>query len=208
MTELESQNGRWQAWQAIRRSRIELASANFRQLLRDQIPSRRELISVPPLKRGLLFGLAALTAGAIAVPTVAIVSLELAIASQSALGGSNGRASQGQENRGAGIYENILQRPLFSRSRQALVVAVSPVFGDAPARPARTMLDPSVALRGVFMNSERAKAFLTSSDNPVGVWVALNEQWSGWRLSDVKPNEIVLEADGERQTLQLTVLTK
>jgi hypothetical protein len=42
----------------------------------------------------------------------------------------------------------------------------------------------------------------------VGIWIALNEHWSGWRLSDVKPNEIVLEAEGERQTLQLTVLTK
>jgi hypothetical protein len=36
----------------------------------------------------------------------------------------------------------------------------------------------------------------------------LNEQWSGWRLSEIKPNQIVLEADGERQTLQLTVLAK
>jgi hypothetical protein len=70
------------------------------------------------------------------------------------------------------------------------------------------MLDPSVALRGVFMNGERAKAFFTSSDNPVGVWVAVNEQWSGWRLSEVKPGEVVLEADGERQTLQLNVLAK
>jgi hypothetical protein len=208
MTELATQNGRWQVWQAIRKSRIELASANFRQLLRDQIPSRRELMSVAPLRRGLLFGLAALTAVAVALPIVAIVSLELAIASQSALGGSNGRASQGRENRGAGIYENVLQHPLFSRNRQALAVAAPPVIGEAPAPPTRTMLDPSVALRGIFMNGERAKAFLTSSDNPVGVWIALNEQWSGWRLSDVKPNEIVLEADGERQTLQLTVLPK
>ncbi|MGX4803348.1 hypothetical protein [Bradyrhizobium guangdongense] len=68
------------------------------------------------------------------------------------------------------------------------------------------MLDPSVALRGVFMNGERAKAFLTSSDNPAGVWIAMNDQWSGWRLSEVKPNEVVLEANGERQTLPLTVL--
>ena len=50
------------------------------------------------------------------------------------------------------------------------------------------------------MNGEQAKAFLTSSDNPVGGWIGLNEQWSGWRLSEVKPNEIVLEADGQRQT--------
>ena len=206
MTELASQNGRWQLWQAIRRSRLELASGSFRQLVRDQIPSRRELKSVAPLRRGLLLGLAVLTGLVVVAPIVAIVSLELAIASQSASGSSGGRAPVGRESRGAGTYENILQRPLFSRSRQLLAVAAPSVMVDASAPPARTTLDPSVALRGVFMNGERAKAFLTSSDNPVGVWIALNEQWSGWRLSEVKPNEIVLEADGERQIVQLTVL--
>jgi len=208
MTELASQNRRRQFWQAIRRSRIELVSASFRQLVRDQIPSRRELKSAAPLRRGLLLGLAALTGLAVAVPIVAIASLEFAIASQSALGSGGGRAPGGRENGGAGNYENILQHPLFSRSRQPLAAAAPPATGDAPTPPARTMLDPSLALRGIFMNGERAKAFLTSSDNPVGIWIALNEQWSGWRLSDVKPNEIVLEAGGERQTLQLTVLAK
>lgn len=208
MTELASPNGRSQVWQAIRRLRSELASASFHQFLRDQIPSRRELKFVTPIRRGLLLGLGAMTGLAVVVPIVAIVSLELAIASQSAFGSSGGRASMGRENHGAGTDENILQRPLFSRSRQAAVVAAPLPIGDAPVPPARTMLDPSVALRGVFMNGERAKAFLTSSDNPVGVWIALNEQWSGWRLSEVKPNEVVLEADGERQTLQLTVLSK
>jgi hypothetical protein len=172
-----------------------------------QIPSPRELKSVAPLRRGLLLGLVVLTGLAVVAPIVGIISTELAIASQSALGGG-GRVPVGRENRGAGTYENILQRPLFSRSRQLLAVAAPTAVVDAPAPSTRMMLDPSVALRGVFMNGERAKAFLTSSENPVGVWIALNEQWSGWRLSEVKPNEIVLVADGERQTLQLNVLTK
>ena len=208
MTELASQNGRWQLWQTIARSRLEFASAYFGRLVRGQIPGRRELQSVAPLKRALLLGLAGLMALAVVAPIVAIVSLELAIASKSALGSNGGRAPIGRENRGAGTYENILQRPLFSRSRQLMAVAAPPAAVDAHALPVRTMLDTSVALRGVFMNGKRAKAFLTSSDNPVGVWIALNDQWSGWRLSEVKPNQIVLEADGERQTLQLTVLAK
>jgi len=208
MTELASQNGRRQLWRAIRRPRIELASAKFCQLLRGRIPSSRELQSVTPLRRGLLLGLVVMTALMVAAPIVAILSLELALASQSTLGTSGGRVSVGREGQGAGTYENILQRPLFSRSRQLLAVAAPPAMVDAPAPLVRTMLDPSVALRGVFISGERAKAFLTSSDNPVGVWIGLNEQWSGWRLSEVKPNEIVLEAEGERQTLQLYVLAK
>jgi hypothetical protein len=205
MTELVSQNTRWQHWQSALRSRLELASAGVRRRLPGQIPSRRELKSLAPLRRGLLVGLSVLTGLAAVGPILAIVSLELAIANQSASGAGK-RASTGRESRTGGTYENILQRPLFSRSRQLLAVAAPPAV--VPSTSTRAMLDRSVALRGVFMNGERAKAFLTSSDNPVGVWIALNEQWSGWRLSEIKPNQIVLEADGERQTLQLTVLAK
>ena len=205
MTELASPNGWQRLWQAIRSSRHELASANVRQLLRDHIPSRRQLSTVAPLKRGLWLGLVALTAFAIVAPILAIASLELAIASQSGSVSSGGRTQAGRDAH-VETYDNILQRPLFSRSRQVLAVAVAPAVADAPVPPARTTLDPGLALRGVFMNGEQAKAFLTSADNPVGGWVGLNEQWSGWRLSEVKPNEIVLEADGQRQTLPLTVL--
>jgi hypothetical protein len=205
MTELVSQNTRWQHWQSLLRSRLELACAGVRQRLPGQIPSRRELKSLAPLRRGLLVGLSVLTGLAAVGPILAIVSLELAIANQSASGAGN-RALAGWESRSGGTYENILQRPLFSRSRQLLTAAAPAAV--VLSTSTRAMLDPSVALRGVFMNGERAKAFLTSSDNPVGVWIALNEQWSGWRLSEIKPNQIVLEADGERQTLQLTVLAK
>jgi len=205
MTELVSQNTRWQHWQSALRSRLELASAGVRRRLPGQIPSRRELKSLAPLRRGLLVGLSVLTVLAAVGPILAIVSLELAIANQSASGGGN-RASAGRESRSGGTYENILQRPLFSRSRQLLAVAAPPAV--VPSTSTRAMLDPSVALRGVFINGEQAKAFLTFSENPVGFWIALNEQWLGWRLSEIKPNQIVLEADGERQTLQLTVLAK
>jgi hypothetical protein len=208
MTEVASQSGRREFWRAISTSRLELVSARLCQVLRAHIPSHRELNSVAPLKRGLLVGLAALTGLAVAAPIIAIISLELAIASQSSWGGGGGRVPAGRENRATGSYENILQRPLFSRNRQVLAIAPPPAIVDVPASQSRSMLDPSVALRGVFMNGERAKAFLTSSDNPGGIWVAVNEQWSGWRLSEVKPGEVVLEAEGERQTLQLNVLAK
>ena len=96
MTELVSQNTRWQHWQSLLRSRLELACAGVRQRLPGQIPSSRELKSLAPLRRGLLVGLSVLT-GLVAVgPILAIVSLELAIANQSASGAVN-RASAGRE---------------------------------------------------------------------------------------------------------------
>lgn len=208
MTELTSPSGQQQLAQGFRNSRNGLAPASIIKVLRGQIPSARELQSVAPLRRTLLLGLVVLTALMAIAPLVAIVSLEIAVASQSAPGSRGGGTLAGREGQGVGSYESILQRPLFSRSRQAVALAAPQPIVDTPAPLARAMLDPSVALRGVFMSGERAKAFLTSSDNPVGVWIGLNEQWSGWRLAEVKPNEIVLEAEGERQTLPLNVLAK
>ena len=208
MTDLTSQSGRQRLAQAIRNSRTGLASAGVLQTLRGLIPSAREFQSVTSLRRGLLLGLAVLTTFMAIAPIVAIVSLEIAIANQSAPGSRGGGALASREGPGVSIFENILQRPLFSRNRQLFAVAAPQPMIGTQAPPTRTMLDPSVALRGVFMNGERAKVFLTSSDNPVGGWIALNEQWSGWRLAEIKPNEIVLEAEGERQTLPLNVLTK
>ncbi len=208
MTELTSPPVRQRLAQALRGSRTGLAPADVLQILRGQIPSHRELQSVAPLRRALLLGLLVLTAFVVIAPIVAIVSLEIAIASQSAPGSRSGGALAGREGQGLGSYENILQRPLFSRSRQLVAVAPPQAIVETPAPPVRSMLDPSVTLRGVFMSDGRAKAFLTSSDNPVGVWIGLNEQGSGWRLAEIKPNEIVLESEGERQTLPLNVLAK
>lgn len=204
MSETGSQSGRRQLWREIPAPRELVASVASRLFLRNDFPSRRELMAITPPRRGLLIGLVVLIGLAVVTPVVTIIALEVAVASQSTWEGRGTAAPARQENR-TGSYENILQRPLFSRNRQLPAVAAPPAIVDA-APTGRAMLDPSVALRGVFMNGERAKAFLTSSDNPVGIWIALNEQWSGWRLAAVKPNEIVLEADGERQSLPLTVL--
>lgn len=204
MREMVSQSGHRQLWREVAAPRQLVASMASRLFLRNDFPTRRELMAVTPSRRGLLVGLAVLIGLAVVTPVATIVALEVAVASQSTWDGRGTLVPARQESRTGG-YENILQRPLFSRNRQSLPTTSSPAATEVVA-PIRTMLDPGVALRGVFMNGERAKAFLTSSDNPVGIWVALNEQWSGWRLSEVKPNEIVLEADGERQTLPLTVL--
>lgn len=204
MTEMVSQSGHGPLWRGILAPRQLAASMATRLFLRNDFPSRRELMAITPLRRGLLVGLVVLIGLAVVTPIATIAALEIAVVSQSTWDGRQALAPARQESR-IGGYENILQRPLFSRNRQSLPATPAPVVTEAVA-PSRITLDPSVALRGVFMNGGRTKAFLTSSDNPVGVWIAVNEQWSGWRLSEVKPNEIVLEAEGERQTLPLTVL--
>lgn len=204
MTEVVSQSGHRQLRREISAPRQLAAAVATRLFLRNDFPSCRELMAITPPRRSLLIGLAVSIGLAVVTPVATIVALEVAVASQSTWDGRGALVPARLESRTGG-YENILQRPLFSRNRQGVLTTPAPAATEAVA-PIRTMLDPSVALRGVFMNGERAKAFLTSSDNPVGIWIALNEQWSGWRLSEVKPNEIVLEADGERQTLPLTVL--
>ena len=207
MTEIVSQSGHRRTWQAILTPRELVASMASRLFLRDDFPSRREMMAITPLRRGMLMALVALVGLAVIAPVGTIVALEIAIASQSISGGPGTSGTGHQESRSAAVYENILQRPLFSRNRQSLPTTPALAAPETVA-PSRVMLDPSVALRGVFMNGDQAKAFLTSSDNPVGVWISANEQWSGWRIAEIRPNEVVLEAQGERQTLPLNVLAK
>ena len=96
-----------------------------------------------------------------------------------------------------GAGEAMLQRPLFVRSRRlAMAVAAPP-----PPPPPMVMQDPSVGLKGVFINGETTKAFLTTAQNPRGVWVAPEEKVGGWRLIAVRPDEVELEGSGQRMVV-------
>jgi hypothetical protein len=174
---------------------------------RTDLPGMDELKALPPVRRAVLSGLLLLICAALVLPVVAMVSLEVSLAGQTMAGFGGGGVPERADGMPLGQFVNITQRPLFSRTRQPLDAAAQPMPVEAPAAgPAR--LDLSLVLRGVFMDGVQTKAFLTAPDNPVGTWVALNEEISGWRLAEVRPGEIVVEARGERQTLPLSILAK
>lgn len=168
---------------------------------RTDLPSRSELAALRPATRVLIVGLAAWIALVGAVTLGAMVSLELSTFTAPAWLGGSGPALKASGGRAAAGYENIVQRPLFSRKRQVFV-APEPV-APAPPPPVVATLDPGMTLKGVFMSEGVAKAFLVTAQNPLGTWVEIDGQIGGWRVTAVTPDHVVLEGQGERLTVPL-----
>ncbi|KRR27862.1 hypothetical protein CQ14_08455 [Bradyrhizobium lablabi] len=167
---------------------------------RAELPGRSELVALRPAKRVLIIGFAALIGLAAVATFSAVISLELStVTAPTWLGGRGSAVKAAGARASAGGFENILQRPLFSRNRQVLVAA-EPASAPPPMAAA---LDSGITLKGVFMSDGVAKAFLMSSQNPVGVWVQVNEQIDGWRVAAVTPEQVVLEGQGEKLTVPL-----
>ena len=99
----------------------------------------------------------------------------------------------------------ILQRPVFSRTREAAVPVIARPQAPPPPPPPPVFAarDSDLRLKGVFMNAPVAKAFLISSQNPLGAWVKPQEVFGGWKLVAVRPLEIELEGGAERVTVPL-----
>ena len=157
---------------------------------------RDEFARLRPVQRGLIIGLTAWITFVVVVTIVAIVSVELSGSDFHAFGlRASAEPSSGQ--RSPADYEVILQRPLFSRSRQATTVILS------TPPPARS--DQNIVLKGVFMNGAIAKAFLTSTQNPLGIWIETNGEIAGWRVVSISPDQVVLNVQNEKMVVPLGV---
>jgi hypothetical protein len=168
---------------------------------RAELPGRGELAGLRPATRFLMVGLT-VWIGLVGLATgIAVASVEMSTMSLPAWFDAPASASPSIEIRSAAGFENILQRPLFSRSRQAAAATVSTL----PSLPVPVTLDQNITLRGVFMNGALAKAFLTSAQNPLGVWVQANEEIAGWRVVAVQHDQVVLDAQNEKLVIPLTV---
>ncbi|WKA30606.1 hypothetical protein [Bradyrhizobium roseum] len=180
----------------------QFAAAGLAAMLgRSDLPGRSELTSLRPATRVLIVGLAGWIALAGAMTLGAVISLEVSTVTAPARFGTSGAAAKSSGARAAAGYENIVQRPLFSRNRQ-VVVAPEPV-ALAPPPPVVATLDPGMTLKGVFMSEGVAKAFLITAQSPLGSWVELNGQVGGWRVTAVTPDHVMLEGQGEKLTLPL-----
>jgi hypothetical protein len=175
------------------------ASRLAAMLWRADLPSRSELAALRPATRVLILGFAAWIALVGAMTLSAVISLELSTVTAPTWFGGSGPAAKASETRAAAGFENIVQRPLFSRNRQGFVAAEPAV---APPSPMAT-LDAGITLKGVFMSDGVAKAFLVTAQNPVGVWVQVNGQIDGWRVAAVTPEHVVLEGQSEKLTVPL-----
>jgi hypothetical protein len=169
-------------------------------LVRSDLPSRSELTALRPATRVLILGFAAWIGLAGVMTLSAVISLELSTVTAPTWFGRSGPVARASEARAAAGFENIVQRPLFSRNRQGFVAA-EPVA--APPPPPTATLDAGITLKGVFMSDGVAKAFLVTTQSPLGVWVQVNGQIDGWRVAAVTPVQVVLEGQGEKMTVPL-----
>jgi hypothetical protein len=167
---------------------------------RAELPGMAELTALRPATRVLLAGFSGwivlvflVTAAAMVFVAMSTVSLPEWLSAPSA-------TARGAAARPPASFENIVQRPLFSRSRQGVAPAPPPV---QVATPVSSMLDQDLTLKGVFISGPLAKAFLLSSQNPIGVWVSVDEELSGWKVISVQPDQVILQGQGGRRSIQL-----
>ena len=181
-------------------SPLQFAASRLAAMLgRAELPSRSELTALRPATRFLILGFVAWIGLVGAMTLSAVISLEFSTVTAPAWFGRSSPAAKVSNARGAAGFENIVQRPLFSRNRQGFV-APEPA---AAAPPPMATLDAGITLKGVFMSDGVAKAFLVTAQNPLGVWVQVSGQIDGWRVAAVTPDHVVLEGQNEKLMVPL-----
>ena len=183
-------------------SRRLAASGTAALLGRAEFPGLAELAALRPATRVLIAGLSGWVILVILVSVAAVVSVEMSTITLPEWLGARSSASGGTAARPPASFENIVRRPLFSRSRQGISQAPVPM---PVAPPPPSTLDQDITLRGVFMSGPLAKAFLLSSQNPLGVWVQAGEEAAGWRVVAVQRDQVLLEGQGQRLIVPLNV---
>lgn len=168
---------------------------------RADLPAQADFFALRPATRVLMTGLAAWIGLVLVVGVVAACGVQLFRFSTPAWLDIRGSAAGKAQTAAIARYDNIVQRPLFSRSRQAPSVA-APVVAAAPAPVA---VDPGFILKGVFMSDGVAKAFLLTAQNPVGTWVEADGEIAGWRVVGIQPDQVVLDSANQRRAVPLNM---
>jgi hypothetical protein len=177
-------------------------SRQFASMLgRQELPQRSEFAQLRPGLRLLVIGLAGWVGLVAVVTIIGIVSVEISTMSAPAWLSDRASSAATADQRSRVGFENISQRPLFSRSRRA-VAAVQAQPAVIPSAP-QQVRDQNLKLKGVFLNGEVAKAFVTSTESPFGSWVALNGEIGGWRVASVTSDQVVLKGNEEKLVIPL-----
>ena len=91
-------------------------------------------------------------------------------------------------------YQEILDHPVFSRSR-APFVPPPPAPPPKPASPPVVFVDPGLVLGGVMVAESTKKAYLFQRANRDGSWVAEGEDFVGWKVQSITTDAVRLEKD-------------
>lgn len=105
------------------------------------------------------------------------------------------------------IYAALLERPIFIRTRRPYVPPppeAVPVE-QPPVQPEIVLQEPQVTLQGIFIRGRTRQALVLTPENALPVWVNEGANITGWKLSEIKPNQLILLAGTQRRTIELYV---
>ncbi len=174
------------------------------------LPSREAFAELPPASRYLMTGLRVSIVLTGIATIAAILALKVSVMIPSTSLGAGSSTVSTSEARGKKAYDHVTARPVFARMRQA-PIAVVDASADAASptvSPAVAALDSNIVLRGVLISGSLQKAFITSAQNPMGRWIQVNGEIDGWRLIEVKPEQVTLEGQGQTLALKRSVASK
>ena len=174
------------------------------------LPPREALAELPPASRYLVTGLrlSIVLTGIVTITAILVLKVSVMAPSTSlGVGSSTVSTDKAREKK---AYDHVTARPVFARTRQA-PIAVVDTPADAPpstVSPAVAALDSNIVLKGVLISGSLQKAFITSAQNPVGRWIQVDGEIDGWRLIEVKPEQVTLEGQGQTLALKRSVSSK
>jgi hypothetical protein len=103
-------------------------------------------------------------------------------------------------------FNDIVERPLFSRSRRPFVLPPPEVIAPAPeiSEPVQVAAEPQLTLQGVYIQGQVRRALILSTESPAQ-WQGVGDDISGWNITEIGANGITLEAQGQTRLLKLYV---
>jgi hypothetical protein len=129
------------------------------------------------------------------------------------LAGDAGAPPHGEVQRGATIASPLAaqpldrlsatrEHPLFSPTRRPLPPP-PPVAQAPPPPPPPPAPPPEVALYGVIMDGEHARAIIRAKPNDKEIRVGIGDDVGGWKVSQIEGQRLVLSLNGRLATFVL-----
>jgi hypothetical protein len=100
-------------------------------------------------------------------------------------------------------YRQILERPIFFKSRAPFVPAPPPPPPVQVSAPAPMITDPGLALGGVMIKSNVRKAYVFSRAGANGAWSSEGDEFMGWQIKSINGAGAKLEQRGRSIDLRL-----
>ena len=98
-------------------------------------------------------------------------------------------------------FSAISSRPLFVKERRRGAVPTPLIESDKNSESLPSELN--AVLLGVMLINDQKRALLSIENSAESVWLGIDEEWNGWRVSDVSSETVLLIAGDQSTILSL-----